>query len=163
LQSSCSATAVVQISDDINFSTLIVDEGGLSGNSYSASGLQPNTAYYCRVGTDSCATWSGTVMFTTGLSIFENDNILDVYIYPNPVKDMVGVDFTVLQQADVTIQLLDILGNEIMVKKYVDINSGKHKEELDVAEIPSGIYIMNIDVENNNGNFLNETKRIIKK
>jgi hypothetical protein len=101
-------------------------------------------------------------MFTTGLSL-EEDNIVDVYIYPNPAKDMVGVNFITEMTADITIQLLDVLGNEILVKRYVNLDPGSQESKFEINEIPSGIYLINIDIENKNKQISNVTRRIIKK
>ena len=162
--SSCSQTQtyVVQISDDANFSNLIVNEAGISGNLYAATGLQPNSAYYCRVGTDSCSVWSGSIMFTTGLSINETQYLSEIITYPNPVSDIVAVEFYLNNSSSVSIHLVDVLGNEIVKENLNKLNIGKHTSVIDVAEIPAGMYLVNIKAANQN-NSSNFVKRIIKK
>jgi len=161
--SSCSQTYTIQISEDPSWADLpVVDESGISGTSYTAAGLDPNTQYYCRVGTDSCSAWSQYIAFNTGLSINETQYLSEIITYPNPVSDIVAVEFYLNNSSSVSIHLLDVLGNEIVEKNLSKINIGKHTSVVDLSGVPAGIYLINIKAVNQN-NSSNFVKRIIKK
>ena len=63
-------------------------------------------------------------------------------VQPNPVNDVSYIYYSIPQQGDIQFALYDISG-----KTYKTINvpmetAGKHKIELDAADIPAGFYIL---------------------
>ena len=73
----------------------------------------------------------------TALSIEENDNI-SFNIYPNPANETVWVETNVSFEKG-TIELLNTLGQ--VVTKHT-VNQQSKKYNLDVSNIPSGIYFV---------------------
>ncbi len=123
------------------------------GDSYSVSGLKPNTTYYWSVqAIDNCFTGSAFASehsFTT-LSTKLNETItnsgIKVRLYPNPVKDKLTIEFNLKKKTDVHIELYNEQGQKIQSKKYSDGNPGKFKESLNVKE--PGLYILRIILNN---------------
>ena len=63
-----SETYTVQVSLSTDFSTMIVNQGGISGTSYALSSLSENTTYFWRVNAqnnEGVSEWSDTWNFTT--------------------------------------------------------------------------------------------------
>ncbi len=69
--SSAATSYRLQVSTNSNFSTTVVDQSGITGTSYSVSGLANNTTYYWRVNAMNAggtSGWSGAWNFTTVIS-----------------------------------------------------------------------------------------------
>lgn len=66
-----------------------------------------------------------------------------VKAYPNPVTDILNIRFTIKNTDDYTLQLMDITGKKLQVKKLNAVSSGEIYE-LDMTDLPPGIYLLNI-------------------
>jgi Leucine-rich repeat (LRR) protein/archaellum component FlaG (FlaF/FlaG flagellin family) len=82
---------------------------------------------------------------------FHNQTENAVRVYPNPVSDYVTLEYEILEEESVSIELYDIKG--ILVQTFIsnEIRStGKHCELLEIdPSIPAGCYLLTI---NNNSN-----------
>lgn len=85
---------------------------------------------------------------TEGLSTTEN-SIYDTTIYPNPVVDMIHFDIEGIK----AYSLYDVLGKKVLQ------NTLKTAKNIDVSNLPSGIYHINLSDEENK----TYTARFIKK
>jgi|GEM_PF-3107994 len=92
---------------------------------------------------------------TTNLHVFGvEDPANSVYVYPNPVSDLVNVQMSNLNSQDVTIQILNNVGALVFCETFeVAPTVG-----IDVADLPKGIYILKIVAE---GSII-KTQKIIK-
>lgn len=68
-------------------------------------------------------------------------------IYPNPIQNRVTLEYSLIQEEILSIELYDISGK--LVKTFIDQESrhkGEHKEDLNFEEsIPAGQYVLVID------------------
>lgn len=81
-------------------------------------------------------------------------NVLN--IYPSPTKNNVTIDFDAVASSNVTVSIKDITGRLILTKN-VKGTEGVNNLTLDVANLPNGVYMMNI-----NDNVSSIVKRIVK-
>ena len=89
------------------------------------------------------------------LASVENSDVLTGFsVYPNPATDMANVEFNVTNQSDVTVQVLNTLG-QIVYTNYMGEVNGTQKVQLNTAQFETGVYLVNISV---NGTVV--TKRI---
>ena len=63
-------------------------------------------------------------------------------IYPNPVKDVVSVDFYAEQSGMIQLKLYNILGTEIKTLQAVYVSSTDQTLKLDLSFLKSGVYIL---------------------
>lgn len=63
----------------------------------------------------------------------------DVIVYPNPVRNIVHVDYTSSSSKTIDIQIINISG-QIVSQRNVDIEKGGQIINLDIMSIPEGIY-----------------------
>ena len=77
---------------------------------------------------------------------------------PNPTNGKTTLLYTLSDDSDIEIFVFDMLGNEVLHVNSVKQNSGSHEAELDLSNMPDGMYFCNIYTGNNN----NETLKIIK-
>lgn len=76
-----------------------------------------------------------------------NNTIRFMNVYPNPANESVNVSFNLLNQADVVCTVSDISG-KILISKSEKMNIGKNQFELDIHNIQSGLYFLNVQTKN---------------
>jgi hypothetical protein len=65
----------------------------------------------------------------------------DLNLFPNPVGNALTVQFDLVQDTEVTLQVTNVNGQSIMVDRQF-LKSGVHNERIDVSQIPDGIYFL---------------------
>lgn len=65
--------------------------------------------------------------------------------FPNPARDAATIAFTLEQPSEVTIRLLNSMGQTVMIEKKGMLAAGEHLMPLDVRELAAGIYFASID------------------
>lgn len=78
----------------------------------------------------------------TGINEIEN-LINNFSIYPNPTDGSFFVEYTLLENSDVTITIADVLGRNILVKDVTPLNSGTYKQQLKNT-IENGLYTVTV-------------------
>jgi len=63
-------------------------------------------------------------------------------IYPNPVKDVVSVEFYAEQSGMIQMKLYNILGTEIKTLQAVYVSSTDQTLKLDLSFLKTGVYIL---------------------
>ena len=63
--------------------------------------------------------------------------------YPNPNNGKFNLKFTLNPKEDVTVKIMDILGNEVYKEKILDFD-GTYDNQLDLTDKEKGIYILQI-------------------
>ncbi|BDD06379.1 T9SS type A sorting domain-containing protein [Aureibacter tunicatorum] len=84
-----------------------------------------------------------TVSSCTGLESPE-DNLLSVKISPVPVKDILNINLLIKKAGVLEIGMYDLQGKRLLKTKPVEHYSGKATYEFNVANYPSGEYIIKI-------------------
>ncbi len=69
----------------------------------------------------------------------------DLKIYPNPAKGVYNIEYTLLQKTNVGISVYDLAGK--LINKTVEKNQGAgiHSMELNLANLPQGVYFVKLD------------------
>jgi len=65
----------------------------------------------------------------------------ELKLYPNPVYDIVNVEFDIIEQGVVSIQVMDLSG-KVVNSLQSSVNKGKNKLSLDLSHLANGTYIM---------------------
>jgi PKD repeat protein len=72
-----------------------------------------------------------------------NTEITDeIRVYPNPTQDMINIEFSVVPNKKVVVNLYNILGENVLSK---EITSNTNVAQLNLAGNKSGIYLLTID------------------
>jgi len=91
--------------------------------------------------------------------------IPDVYSlhqnYPNPFNPSTKITFTLAANAQVTLKVFDVLGQEVMTLINQDITAGVHTYDFDAAGINSGVYFYRIEVNGIDGTNFTSIKKMI--
>ncbi len=94
---------------------------------------------------------------TTSNNISEYNTINSVSIYPNPASDFVTVLISSPVNAKASVSIMNILG-QVVASQNVDVKMGATYTTLNVENLPSGIYILNVEA----GKYRNSQKLIVK-
>lgn len=68
----------------------------------------------------------------------------EAMVYPNPTAGLVGIVFETTEVGEALVQLIDIKGNVIHIDTEGLNTIGKHYLQFDLAPLNSGVYILNI-------------------
>lgn len=68
-------------------------------------------------------------------------------VYPNPIEDKINVNFLVKKDAQVSIRLLDVLGNEIATILNEKYSAGEYKQSFNVPnKVTKSLYFVKVSV-----------------
>jgi hypothetical protein len=75
-----------------------------------------------------------------------DDKLLnDVQLYPNPVTDQINLKYSVSRNANVTIKLMDVLGNDITTLFSQRVDSGDHNINYPINnKLSRGFYFVRV-------------------
>lgn len=93
-------------------------------------------------------TWGGTCTFescTQNKEVFGGNNKTPIFgeIYPNPALERINLDVEYPVTSNSIVRILDLNGREIYRRKE-STEIGVHRYEIDVAELPKGLYILEL-------------------
>jgi hypothetical protein len=71
---------------------------------------------------------------------------MDVNVFPNPASEMLNVKFSVQQEAETEIMLLDELGRTVQLMSRGKKSAGVHTEQLNVGGLAAGMYYVRLRV-----------------
>ena len=77
--------------------------------------------------------------------------------YPNPFNPQTNIQFTLPNDANVKLQIMNVLGESVSILIDENITAGAHNYEFNAERFPSGIYFYSLEVD---GKIL-ETKKMI--
>ena len=102
--------------------------------------------------------FNGTTTYSEIKSIHFGKEEIISEIYPNPVETAsLQLSLDTETEALVTVEIINIDGRKLL-ELNVDIEKGKNKIELGIADFQAGLYFLKI----NKGNGYSETKRFVK-
>jgi hypothetical protein len=73
--------------------------------------------------------------------------LADVEVYPNPVSDQLNLTYTINKNANVTIKIMDVLGNEVTTLLSQRVDAGPQKKTFSLSnKLSSGFYFLRLVV-----------------
>ncbi|WP_411274073.1 T9SS type A sorting domain-containing protein [Daejeonella sp.] len=78
----------------------------------------------------------------------DNDKVLNnVKVYPNPVSDQLNLSYSINKDSNVTIKIMDVLGNEVTTLLTERLSAGDQANSFDIASrLTSGFYFIRVSV-----------------
>ncbi|MEX1187617.1 MAG: T9SS type A sorting domain-containing protein [Bacteroidia bacterium] len=73
------------------------------------------------------------------------NKVSDLALLPNPTNEATTLRFKLEEAADVTISVLNMLGQEVALISSQKAAPGVHNVNLGTSELPSGIYLVNVE------------------
>jgi hypothetical protein len=68
----------------------------------------------------------------------------DVVAYPNPATQFLNIQYSLIDDADVTIEVYDLLGNKVMDAQSSTRSNQVQNTRMDVSDLTSGLYFVTI-------------------
>jgi len=105
--------------------------------------------------------WRSEGLLAIGNSIpAESTGIIsNILVMPNPMTDFGQVTFELNERSDVKIQLFNLQGKIVKTMSLGEMSEGKQKAALDVSELSTGTYIVNVVA----GEKMYQTKLVVTK
>ena len=81
---------------------------------------------------------------------FEPNKVLsNVQVYPNPITDQINLRYNVAKNSNVTIKIMDILGNELITLFSQRVDPGEQKFTFNIGnKLSSGFYFVRLVIGN---------------
>ncbi len=92
------------------------------------------------------ASAKANVLTTVGIE--EIVSSADIRLYPNPASDRVTFEYTLASSEMVSIELVDMLGNLVMVQNAGKKAAGANQSQIELDGVASGVYIVNLRAGN---------------
>ena len=77
--------------------------------------------------------------------MIDGASVTEVKAYPNPVKDLLNVDFISSVQQSYTVKLMDMTGR-VVYNESRSASEGENHMEMNVSGFSSGIYMINFEM-----------------
>ncbi len=91
------------------------------------------------------------------------DNDIQITLYPNPFKGNLQLDLVSKNSlATVEIRFLNLIGKEMDLKFNLQVDGTNNHLELDLKQLPAGVYFMEITTRQQNGTFTKYTRKVTK-
>lgn len=107
--------------------------------------IQPYKPLYTQIGGASMFNaYSGTS--TKAATVASKDKLLTIVkIYPNPVQDQLNIILSLNKDTQVTIKIIDLLGNEVVTLANERLNSGEQTKSYAIpSRLNAGIYFLRV-------------------
>ncbi len=114
------------------------------------NGVHSALAYtYSMVANGSTSTNGGYL--SSALSVNEIDNSISMFnVYPSPANSFINVQFNLTESKKASFKVYNTLGAEMSTTAVEDAFAGINNYKIDVANLPEGIYFVQIVLENGN-------------
>ena len=92
---------------------------------------------------------NGNTLMLNPSSINESPvNLASFKVFPNPTTDQLNISFDMKESSDVSVELMDVTGRTLDTRKLSANWDNTHTLTMDVSEIPTGMYMLNIKTSN---------------
>ena len=113
---------------------------GATGQTYMYSA---NGAYYCQVSNALGCTTASVPITINDMGIQENTNTIQLDVYPNPTSNDITLEFNLVKQSNVKINLMNIEGQIIYAQELSEF-IGEYKKPINMHENANGIYYLQV-------------------
>jgi|GEM_PF-2072104 len=120
--------------------------GLLANHTYAAPGTY--TVCFTMTTFQGCTdTFCDTVIVAgVGYTDYEG-GIVGVVLYPNPASHVISVSYTITDNSDVTLEILDVSGRVVVTRREGNLQPGMHRDEISMEEFADGSYILLLRTE----------------
>ena len=102
--------------------------------------------------------YNGNTLYIDDINISTTTDInemiaenLKLSIFPNPMNDQAQISFNLIENSDVSIKIIDVLGQEVIELANEEMSSGKHDISITKNDVKSaGIYFAKISINGYN-------------
>jgi hypothetical protein len=102
------------------------------------------TGTYTLVVTDANGCIDSSQVTITASSIFENSTLDEIKLYPNPSRDIFYLSFNSIEVQDLTISILNVVGEEVYKEDRKDF-VGEYTKQISLENNGKGIYFLELE------------------
>lgn len=89
--------------------------------------------------------WLDNINITTVTGVEENANVVSsVVLFPNPVNELMNVNFNLSQSENVTVNVYNAIGELVSATTAGDMSAGQQSVQVNTATLSNGIYMVEI-------------------
>ena len=88
------------------------------------------------------------VAIATGINEVTPNDFSKITLYPNPAKDLVTLAYTLENDAKLSFELYNMVGQLVSVQGQSNYNRGSYSTTLNTAQLSNGLYFVSIKDEN---------------
>ena len=100
-----------------------------------------NYAYHADVARYNLAMLAEYAELADGLGIEEQQDVVSMQVYPNPVSNKAVVRYQLTELSPVAIMITDMMGRVLLHQDVSRQAAGIYLEEVDLARFPAGVYL----------------------
>lgn len=160
----------LQVSQDSNFTTTIINDSTIKTTSFLLTNIEPYVTYYWRVlafNSEGSSSFSDRWSFILSPSDVSDDQTIKRYAlsqnYPNPFNSQSIVSYEIPELSYVKLNVYDILGRERtrLVDGYQQ--AGKYEVKILSQNLSSGIYFYRLETASlkNSSNKFTQTRKLL--
>jgi PKD repeat protein len=84
------------------------------------------------------------INLTSATGIAEIPLVSNILIFPNPASDLVTVDFDLVDNKNVSVEMKDVLGRVVKTGDAKPLQAGHHQMSIALGDIAKGIYFISV-------------------
>ncbi|GAB5557820.1 MAG: hypothetical protein SchgKO_20330 [Schleiferiaceae bacterium] len=69
-----------------------------------------------------------------------------VSVFPNPSSDIINIEFELLEDADVTVEVINMMGQTVFAEDLGNLATGVNRNQISVSTLTPGVYFANITI-----------------
>lgn len=135
---------------DFGVSDIETDTSSLTNPTYQYTAEGSYEVKLIAIGCTADTLSSSITIDSMGVAVDQISVISTVTYFPNPVKDVLNIQLALTQSSEISLQLTDMSGRIIKEVSPAYISEGNNSMKLNVSEIQSGMYFVNILADGNN-------------
>jgi hypothetical protein len=97
--------------------------------------------------------------FDPSLSVNNVSGEISSALYPNPANTATTLEIELLNEANISVQVVDVTGQAVYTNALNSLSAGKHAIQINTGSFAQGVYFVNI----NNGAAVTSKKLVINK
>ena len=117
-----------------------------------------NYAYHADVARYNLAMLAEYAELADGLGIEEQQDVVSMQVYPNPVSNKAVVRYQLTELSPVAIMITDMMGRVLLHQDVSRQAAGIYLEEVDLARFPAGVYLCRLQTTEGT-----ETVKLVKR
>lgn len=90
--------------------------------------------------------WERNEFYYGTVGIQNNVYFSQLHIFPNPIDNLLNVEFNLINDSEVNLKIVDLTGKTVYSDNLGFNKTGRQSYQVDVSRISSGMYILNINV-----------------
>ena len=136
-------TLAVADNNDTLASTALIMLGSTFGNSLTDYDARPMVGSPAL--TQSCWAWQTSGQW---MGVEDEATVLGLVLYPNPAEGFTTLGFDAQDAGDLNISIIDLNGRVVRTMNNLQYESGKNTLQIDVQGLSTGIYVVNMNLNN---------------